>query len=129
MAALTAAGQYDWDAVFTGAQWLHLSGITPALSEVAAEATLMAAQKAKAAGCQVSIDLNYRGKLWKWGAPKGPKELCRETMAKILPYVDVVVGNEEDCDDVLSIKAGDTDVHSGTLDTAGYVEVARKVVE
>lgn len=129
VAALTAAGQYDWDAVFSGAQWLHLSGITPALSEVAAEATLMAAQKAKAAGCQVSIDLNYRGKLWKWGAPKGPKELCRETMAKILPYVDVVVGNEEDCDDVLSIKAGDTDVHSGTLDTAGYVEVARKVVE
>ena len=58
--AITPADQYDWDAIFDGAQWLHLSGVTPALSKNAAEATLVAAQKAKAAGTLVSIDLNFR---------------------------------------------------------------------
>jgi len=126
--AITPADHYDWDATFSGAQWLHLSGITPALSKTAAEATLMAAKKAQAAGCQVSIDLNFRGKLWNWDPPKKPKELCREVMATILPFVTVVIGNEEDCDDVLGIKAGDTDVESGALDTARYPDVARQVV-
>ncbi len=127
--AITPADAYDWNAVFDGAQWLHLSGITPALSKNAAEATLVAAQKAKAAGCSVSIDLNFRGKLWKWDASKSERELAQETMRRILPYIDVVIANEEDCHDVLGIRAGETDVHSGALDTARYPDVARQVVE
>jgi len=127
--SITSADKYDWDAIFDGAQWLHLSGITPALSKNAAEATLVAAQKAKAAGCQVSIDLNYRGKLWKWDPSKAQRELAQETMRGILPSVDVVIANEEDCSDVLGIRAGETDVHSGELDTSRYPDVARQVVE
>jgi len=127
--AITPADRYDWDAIFDGTQWLHLSGITPALSETAAEATLVAAQKAKVAGCRVSIDLNFRGKLWKWDDSKTPRELAQETMRGILPYIDVVIANEEDCHDVLGIRAGETDVHSGALDTARYPDVARQVVE
>jgi 2-dehydro-3-deoxygluconokinase len=127
--AITPADQYDWDGIFDGAQWLHLSGITPALSKTAAEATRIAAQKAKAAGCKVSIDLNFRGKLWKWDAAKTARELAQETMRAILPFIDVAIANEEDCSDVLGIHAGDTDVHSGALNTARYPDVARQVVE
>jgi len=126
--SITPAEAYDWDAIFNGAAWLHLSGITPALSENAADATLIAAQKAKAADATVSIDLNFRNKLWKWDTNKTNKELAQETMRKILPFVDVVIGNEEDCHDVLGIRAGTTDVHSGSLDTSRYPDVARQVV-
>ncbi|CAA6679630.1 MULTISPECIES: sugar kinase [unclassified Lentimonas] len=127
--AITPAEQYDWESIFDGASWLHLSGITPALSANAAAATLVAAQKAKAAGAQVSIDLNFRGKLWDWDSSKTARELAQETMRKILPFVDVVIANEEDCHDVLGIRAGDTDVHSGALDTSRYPDVARQVVQ
>lgn len=127
--AITPPDQYDWKGIFEGAQWLHLSGITPALSRNAAEATLAAAKKAKAAGASVSIDLNFRGKLWKWDTTKTGHELAQETMRRILPFIDVVVGNEEDCYDVLGIQAGDTDVHSGTLNTSRYPDVARQVVQ
>ncbi len=126
--ALATADQYDWDAIFKDAQWLHLSGITPALSKVAAEATRVAAQKAKAAGARVSIDLNFRKKLWQWDPSKSTHELAEATMRGILPCVDVVIANEEDCADVLGIHAGDTDVHAGTLNTDRYPDVARQVV-
>ncbi|MBU2950983.1 sugar kinase [Tamlana agarivorans] len=127
--AITPAESYNWDAIFKGASWLHLSGITPALSKNAANATLVAAQNAKKAGASVSIDLNFRGKLWDWDDSKSARELAQETMRKILPFVDVVIGNEEDCHDVLGIKAGDTDVHAGKLDTSRYPDVARQVVK
>lgn len=127
--ATTPADHYDWAAIFDGAQWLHLSGITPALSQVAAEATLVAAQRAKAAGCQVSMDLNFRKKLWNWEPGTSASELAQKTMRGILPCVDVVIANEEDCHDVLGIHAGDTDVESGQLDTARYPDAARKVIE
>jgi len=127
--AITPADAYDWKGIFEGVAWLHLSGITPALSANAAEATRVAAKKAKEAGAQVSIDLNFRGKLWKWQEGKNARELTRETICKILPFIDVVIANEEDCHDVLGIQAGDTDVHSGSLDTARYPDVARQVVE
>jgi 2-dehydro-3-deoxygluconokinase len=127
--AITTSDCYDWEAIFIDAQWLHLSGITPALSKIAAEATLVAAQKAKAANATVSIDLNFRGKLWNWDTQKSARDLAQETMRTILPFVDVVIANEEDCHDVLGIQAGDTDVHSGSLDTSRYPEVARQVVK
>ena len=127
--SMTPADAYDWDAIFADAQWLHLSGITPAISEVAANATLVAAQKAKEHGCQVSIDLNFRGNLWKWEPGTDERDLCQRVMREILPFVDFSIGNEEDCFDVLGIRAGDTDVEAGELDTARYPDVARQVVE
>ena len=126
--AITPANQYDWETILDGAKWLHLSGITPALSRIAAEATLVAARKAKAAGVNVSIDLNFRKKLWQWDSAKPAGQLAGDTMRGILPFVDVVIANEEDCADVLGIQAGDTDVQAGTLNTARYPEVARQVV-
>jgi len=127
--SIVSANQYDWNGIFKDAQWLHLSGITPALSKNAADSTLVAAQKAKEAGCSVSIDLNYRGKLWKWDSNFSQRDLAQKTMRGILPFVDVIVGNEEDCHDVLGIKAGDTNVHSGELEISRYPDVARQVVQ
>ena len=125
----TPAEDYDWEGIFEGACWLHLSGITPALSENAANVTLFAAQKAKEKGAKVSIDLNFRKKLWLWDSSKTQKQLAESTMRSILPFVDVVIGNEEDCHDVLNIRAGQTDVYSGSLDTSRYPDVAKQVVE
>ena len=127
--ARTSADQYDWDSILDEAGWLHLSGITPALSQKAADATLVAAQRAKSRGATVSIDLNFRGKLWKWDGTLAPRALAQKTMRGILPSIDVVIANEEDCHDVLGIRAGSTDVHAGSLDTCRYPEVARQVVE
>ena len=127
--AITAGDQYDWDKIFEGAQWLHLSGITPALSKTAADATRLAAEKAQVAGLQVSIDLNFRSKLWAWDPNKDARKLAQQTMQKILPCVDLVIANEQDCHDVLGIRAGESDVLSAQLDTAGYHDVARQVVK
>ena len=127
--SMTPASAYDWPSIFTGAQWLHLSGITPALSEKAAEATIEAAKQAKQLGCSVSIDLNYRRKLWKWDNTLSERELAQKTIRQILPYVDVVIANEEDCSDVLGIQAGETDVHKATLELERYPDVARTVVD
>jgi 2-dehydro-3-deoxygluconokinase len=125
--SLATADQYDWNAIFDGALWLHISGITPALSRTAAEATLVAVQEAKAAGAQVSCDLNFRKTLWKWDSSTSQRDLAEKTMRGILPCVDVVIANEEDCSDVLSIQAAETDVNAGTLNTARYPDVARQV--
>lgn len=126
--AITPASEYDWKSAFDGADWLHLSGITPALSRNAAEATRSAAVRAKSIGLSVSLDLNFRSKLWRWDGEQGPRDLARATMQTILPHIDVVIGNEEDCHDVLGITAGNTDVHKGSLDTSHYPDVARQVV-
>jgi 2-dehydro-3-deoxygluconokinase len=88
---------FDWDKILQGAQWLHFSGITPALSENCAEITMQALQKAKAMGLKVCCDLNYRAKLWS-------VEQCRRVMIPMMPYVDVVMGTSEDADDVLDIQ-------------------------
>lgn len=127
--SMAHADAYDWDAIFDDAQWLHLSGITPALSKTAAETTLAAAEKAKAAGAQVSVDLNFRKKLWNWDPPRAAGELAETTMRCILPFIDVVIANEGDCADVLGIHAADTDVEGGKLNTERYPDVARQVVE
>jgi 2-dehydro-3-deoxygluconokinase len=127
--SLTPADAYDWDTVFEGAAWLHVTGITPALSRLAADATLGAVERAKAKGMTVSCDLNFRGKLWQWDGPTSPRELAGRIMREVLPYVDVLIANEEDCGDVLDIRAGETDVHAGRLDVDRYPDVARRVVE
>lgn len=126
--SLTQGTSYNWQEIFKDANWFHISGITPALSLVAAEATELAVKEARKYGLTVSLDLNFRKKLWRWDDSKLPKELARTTMNSILPYVDVIIGNEEDAEDVLGIKAGDTDVYQGSLDIERYPEVARQIV-
>ena len=126
--AITPADAYPWKTILDGAGWFHVSGITPALSRTAAEAVLAAVRTAKASGVTVSCDLNFRRKLWKWESGTDPRELAERTMRGILPFVDVVIGNEEDAAEVLGIHASDTDVHAGKVAFDRYPDVARAVV-
>jgi 2-dehydro-3-deoxygluconokinase len=107
---------------------LHTTGITPALSKTAAEAAETAVKEAKNARLTVSCDLNFRKKLWRWNPEVRPSELAGNTMRRILPYVDLVIANEEDAHDVLGISAENTDVDAGQLDASKYTEVAREIV-
>ncbi|GHT55418.1 2-dehydro-3-deoxygluconokinase [Spirochaetia bacterium] len=125
----TEAAQYNWDKIFTGAEWFHISGITPALSKLTAETSLEAVRKARERGMTISCDLNFRKKLWNWDPTLLPRDLAKKTMGQILPFVDILIGNEEDAEDVLGIKAGDTDVKAGKLDIDRYPSVAREIVK
>ena len=111
---------FDWDAIMKDAGWFHTTGITPAVSQEAADCALAAMKAASKAGATVSIDLNYRKKLWKYG-----KE-APEVMRELVKYADVVIANEEDIQKCLGI-AADSDVTSGKLDTAVYEELTQKV--
>ena len=117
----------DWQAVFADAEWFHTTGITPAISARAASECLLAVQEAKTAGLSVSCDLNFRKKLWRW--EKTPKVLAQKTMRRILPYVDLVIANEEDAADVLGIQALHSDAEGGRLDAQAYVDVAKQIVQ
>jgi len=127
--AILGPDDYDWPALLAGARRLHISGITPALSAAAAQTSLECVRRARAAGLKVSLDLNFRKKLWDWKPGVAPRELARSIMAEILPYVDLVIGNEEDAEDVLGIKAGASSVQSGNLDVDRYPDVARQVAD
>lgn len=89
--ATAAEGSFDWSSIFTGAGWLHLTGITPALGANAAALTLAACREAKQRGLTVSLDLNHRRKLWRWG------KSAPEVMPEIFALVDVGIGSREDC--------------------------------
>jgi 2-dehydro-3-deoxygluconokinase len=125
--SLTPGDSYDWKNIFADAKWFHISGITQAISREAAEASILAARHAKDAGVTVSCDLNFRKKLWNWEAGTNSRDLAEKTMRRLLKYVDVVIGNEEDAHDVLGIQAGDTDVEAGDLDINRYPDVARQI--
>ena len=114
-------GDFDWQNIFDGAKWLHITGITPALSASAAGLSLEALKAAKQAGVTVSCDFNFRGKLWKWG------KTAPEVMTDLVKYVDVGIANEEDCQKSLGITV-DVDVESGELDTAKYEALGAKVL-
>ncbi|MCP4189530.1 MAG: sugar kinase [Planctomycetaceae bacterium] len=125
----TEADHYNWNQIFTDATWLHITGITPAISAAAAESTLVAASEAKQRGLSVSCDLNFRKKLWNWQPETPAQALAQETMRRILPNVDLVIANEEDCSDVLGIQATNTDVHAGQLAIDRYPDVARQLIK
>jgi 2-dehydro-3-deoxygluconokinase len=127
--SLTPAESYNWDDLFSDAGWLHTTGITPSLSEISAKATEAAVKSAKEKGLTVSCDLNFRKKLWQWEEGTSANELAQKTMRNILPYVDVVIANEEDAHDVLGISAENTDVEGGKLDAAMYTQVAQEIVK
>ena len=118
--ARAAASEFDWDAIFSGADWFHWTGITPALGGELPEICLQACRAAKAHGLAVSCDLNFRKKLW-------TSEQANAVMSKLLPYVDVCIANEEDAKDVFGICAENTDVTAGKLDQAGYRSVAAQL--
>ncbi len=118
----------DWTAALKDACWLHTTGITPAISEQAAKGTLRAAQEAQKAGLTVSCDLNFRKKLWLWDTNFSAKELAQKTLREILPFVDVVIANEEDASDILGIEAEHSDVHAGKINTESYIAVAKEIV-
>lgn len=126
--AIADPEDYDWDAAFDGATWLHVTGITPALSGNAATATRLAVENARKRNITVSCDLNFRKKLWRWNPQLPPVELARETMRGLMPFLDYVIANEEDADLSLGIRADETDVEAGELNTAAYENVGRQIV-
>ncbi|MBO7486202.1 MAG: sugar kinase [Spirochaetaceae bacterium] len=113
---------FEWNSIFRGANWFHITGITPALSQCAADTAESAVMEAKKAGCKVSIDLNYRKKLWKYG------KTAPQVMRELVKYADVVIANEEDIQKSLGIEA-DVDVTKGSLNTESYKTLAEKVKE
>ncbi|MEJ5309737.1 MAG: sugar kinase [Anaerolineae bacterium] len=116
-------GMIDWRTVFADADWFHWTGITPAISEGAADVCLEAVQVARDMGLTVSCDLNFRAKLWKWGKKAG------EVMPELVRYSDIAIGNEEDADKVFGIKAPDADVSSGKVEAEGYKYVCAALAE
>lgn len=119
--ALAKQGAIDFARVFEGAGWFHITGITPAISASAAELSITSVQAAKAAGCTVSLDLNFRKNLWKYG------KKASEVMPLLVEHTDVIIANEEDCQMALGIES-EADVHSGKLDHYAYEKLSEKVL-
>lgn len=113
---------FDWDAIFDGADWFHFTGITPALGSNLVEICKEACVAAKKHGVKISCDLNYRGKLW-------TREQARAAMTELCQYVDVCISNEEDAKDVFGIEAENTDIYGGKLNKEGYKSVAKQLAD
>ncbi|MCR4575548.1 MAG: sugar kinase [Lentisphaeria bacterium] len=127
--SLLCPDDYDFDAMLDGVNALHLTGITPALSENAFKSTLALAQAAAKKNISISVDLNYRKKLWNWKPGVSKNALANECMERIAQYATIIVGNEEDAADVFGIHASNTSVESGKLNIDGYKEVAAKLLQ
>jgi 2-dehydro-3-deoxygluconokinase len=120
-------GSFDWDAIFDGADWFHVSGITPALSQAAADLSVEAVSAARRHGATVSCDYNFRAKLWRYGKP------APEVMRELVALVDVGIANEEDCQRSLGIEVHDEsarqDAVPNALDLDHYERLCAKVLE
>lgn len=119
--ALAKPGDIAWALAFEGASWFHITGITPAISDSAADLALESIQTARELGLTVSIDLNYRKNLWKWG------KAAHEVMPQLVKFADVVIANEEDIQKTLGIHS-DADVHSAKIDPMSYGTLASNVM-
>lgn len=115
------ASDFDFDAIMKGADWFHWSGITPAISDKAAELTRLACEAAKRHGVTVSVDLNFRKKLW-------TSQKARSVMRPLMKYVDVCIGNEEDAELCLGFKP-DSDVVGGKTDADGYKSIFKAMAD
>jgi 2-dehydro-3-deoxygluconokinase len=115
-------GTVDWDKIFQGADWFHVTGITPALGDKAAACTRESIEAAKQAGAKISVDLNFRKKLW-------TEAQAQTVMRPLMSYVDLVIANEEDMQSVLGLEVPDTDVTSGHLNLKGYRRVAERLTK
>ncbi len=114
--------EFDFDAIFADADWFHVAGITPAISDSAAALVTEAVKAAKRHKVTVSVDLNYRSKLWS-------PEKAQSVMIPLMAYTDVCIGNEEDAEKCLGFPAGSTDVTSAALDLDGYRACFRRLKE
>ena len=113
---------YDWDSIYEGVKWLHISGITPAISEETKDASILAVKEAKKRGVTVSIDLNYRKNLWKYGVD------AKEVMTEMTKYADIIIANEEDCQKSLGLKC-ESNVEGGKLDQEDYKKLSDSLLE
>ena len=120
--ATAAPDDFDWNAIFKGVSWFHVTGITPALGDTVAAITMDACAAARAKGITVSCDLNYRKNLWS-------REKAGEVMGKLMPLVDVCIANEEDASDVFGIRAQGTDITTGKISPEGYEGVAKALTD
>lgn len=120
--ALAKPGDVDWSKALEAGTWFHITGITPAISQSAADLSLESVRKARERGLTVSCDLNYRKNLWRYG------KTAKEVMSELFRSVDIGIANEEDCQAALGIQA-DVDVHSGTLEAGEYRRLTDKVLE
>ena len=111
---------FDFDEIFKDAEWFHFSGITPAISKESAIVTEEALKAAKRHNVTVSVDLNYRKKLW-------TEEEAKKVMTNLMQYVDVCIGNEEDAEKVLGFKPGNSDVTTGNLELEGYKDIFKQM--
>ena len=120
-----APGMIDWDKAFEGATWFHWTGITPAISQSAADACLEAVKIASAKGITISTDLNYRAKLWKYG---GDREAI---MTELTSHCDIILGNEEDAEKHFGIKPEGLDITTQGHDVtaAAFLSVCKQMME
>lgn len=116
-------GMVDWNTVLEGADWFHWTGITPAISQGAADVCLEAIKTANQKGITVSCDLNYRKNLWKYG------KSAQEVMPELVAGTDVVLGNEEDAAMALDIHPEGVDVTAGHVDASAYESVSRQIMK
>lgn len=119
--ATAQTGEFDWPTIFKGARWLHVTGITPALSQSAAELTIECVKAAKAAGVIVSCDFNYRGKLWKYGRS------APEVMSEVVKHIDICIANEGDCEMCLGITVDNAQAKISR--TARYEALTEKMLD
>jgi len=117
------SGMINWDEVFEGVNWFHWTGITPAISQGAADVCLEAIKAANKKGITVSCDLNYRKNLWKYGKTAG------EVMPELVAGTDVILGNEEDAAMVLGIHPEGVDVTGGHVDAEAYLSVSQQIMK
>ena len=120
--ATARPGDVDWERVLDGADWFHVSGVTPAISATAAELTLQAVKTARARGVTVSVDYNYRKNLWRYGRQ------APEVMREIVSHATIGIANEEDCQKALGIEA-DTGAGGGRLEEKKYRVLAERVLQ
>lgn len=118
-------GDFNWPEIFreSGAGWLYVTGITPAISSSAKETVFSALEAAKKAGLKILVDLNFRKKLWNYG------EKASQVMPRIASYGDILIANEEDIQKSLEITTDRTGEVSSSLDETGYVELIKKTRE
>jgi 2-dehydro-3-deoxygluconokinase len=122
-------GIYQWTHIFKRTDWFHTTGSMPSLSKFAARNVLRALIAAKRIGLPVSLELNFRSKLWRWDPKTKPSDLARRIMGKILPFVDVLIATEEDVGNMLGIKDDGFGTNRSAVDTQKFSRLAKKVAQ
>ena len=119
---LARRDEFDWKSILKDGDWFHFTGITPALGGDLPEICLDALKVCKVNNINVSCDLNYRNKLWS-------RDQANHVMSRLMPYVDVLIANESDAEDVFGIKAAGSNVEGGVVNKAAYIDVAKSLSE